>query len=533
VADSVISDAALMDALGLQRRLKREPQQIIHHEWFDTFDWRLHRAGLTLEIATVAGGAHAQLLLRGTSGEVLQVVPVNPAGSHGSGTGTTLSFDTNPSIGSVQARLAPVVQMRALLALVAVTVRVRSFCVLDAEAKTVARVVVEEPTKNTDTALSAPGSRVSVIPVRGYEDQAEKLARRLSALPELRASGDGWLVTALATVGRRPGDYSGHLDLRLAPRQSAVTAVQTILAWLLDVAERNMPGIAADLDTEFLHDLRVSVRRARTALKLLGDALPADKVSSLRVDLKWMSDLTTPSRDLDAHRLGAGDASTQARQAEVLQPFYDFLRVRRQVAQRSLVRGLRSARWSRARQQWRSLCTSHEAATAQVISADGERTIEDVALPRIARAYRRARRLGDAITQTSPASDLHALRKRCKELRYLMEFFASLLESRSYSAVLSQLKSLQDCLGEFQDAYVQQNAIAAFADEMLTEGGGSAKTLMAMGRAVDALEFRQSQAHKEFAVKFRRFANKTTGAHLADLTKAHAERSPDHNRGWL
>ena len=29
----------------------------------------------------------------------------------------------------------------------------------------------------------------------------------------------------------------------------------------------------ADTDTEFLHDLRVSVRRTRSALKLFGDAL--------------------------------------------------------------------------------------------------------------------------------------------------------------------------------------------------------------------------------------------------------------------
>jgi CHAD domain-containing protein len=124
------------------------------------------------------------------------------------------------------------------------------------------------------------------------------------------------------------------------------------------------------------------------------------------------------------------------------------------------------------------------------------------------------------------------LRKRCKELRYLMEFFASVLEARSYRAVLSQLKSLQDCLGEFQDTYVQVRAVATFADEMLTEGAGSAATLMALGRTVDALELRQAQARQEFGARFKRFANKSTRAQVAVLTKDRAQSSPDQLRGW-
>ncbi|MGA8427475.1 MAG: CHAD domain-containing protein, partial [Candidatus Dormiibacterota bacterium] len=419
-----------------------------------------------------------------------------------------------------------------LLALVSVKTSVRTFCVLDPNAKTVARIVVEEATKETAAVVPAPRLRMRVEPVRGYQREATQLARRLGAIPGLRPSGDGWLGAALAAVGRRAGDYSGQLDLSLSPELPAVTAVQAILARLLDIAEHNMPGIAADLDTEFLHDLRVSVRRARTALKLLGDTLPSDQVESLLLDLKWMSDLTTPTRDLDAHRLVAGNADAPPGQAEDLRPFSAFLLVRRQAAHRKLVRGVRSARWSRARQLWRSLCAWQPAAEAGFRTLVGPATIEEFARPRIARAYRRARRLGEAITATSPAGDLHALRKRCKELRYLMEFFASLLEARSYGRVLNQLKSLQDCLGEFQDTYVQIREVATFADDMLTEGAGSAVTLMALGRTVDGLELRQTQARKDFGQRFKRFANKSTRAHLAALTDERHQLSPDGMRGW-
>jgi CHAD domain-containing protein len=532
VSDQVVTDGALMAALGAKGRVKKEPKQTVSREWFDTFDWRLHRAGLTLERATVAGSASAELLLRRTTGEVLQVVPVVPAAANGGGAGATLVLDSNASMGSMRARLARVAEIRALLGLVSVTAHVRNFCVLDATEKTIARVVAEEPTRDSDNAVSAPASRISVVPVRGYEGAARKLARRLSALPGLRLSSQTWLDSALAEVGRRPGDYGGQLDLRLSPTQSAVTAVQTILARLLDIAERNMPGIAADLDTEFLHDLRVSVRRARTALKLLGDLLPADQVGGLLLDLKWMSDLTTPTRDLDAHRLYASKPGAGDGQAEEMRPFYAFLLVRREAAQRALVRGLGSARWSTALQKWRALGASDPRPGVDLARGDSQPTVEDVARPRIARAYRKARRLGGAITETSPATDLHALRKRCKELRYLMEFFGSVLEDRSSRAALNQLKSLQDCLGEFQDTYVRQRAVAEYADEMLTEGTGSAATLMALGRVVDALELRQGRARRAFGVRFKRFASEATRANLAELTRTAVESSAQQAPGW-
>jgi CHAD domain-containing protein len=530
----VISDAALTAALGAKGRVKKEPSQTVHREWFDTFDWRLHRAGLTLERVTVAGRGSAELLLRSTAGEVLQVVPAVPAAANGFGTITTPVLDSNATMSSVLTRLAQVVEMRALLGLAAVTAHVRTFRILDAKEKTIARVVAEEATRDTHKAVSTPRCRISLMPVRGYEGESRKLARRLSALPGMRLSQETWLASALAERGRRPQDYGGQLDLKLSPTLSAVTAVKTILAHLLEIAERNVPGVAADLDTEFLHDLRVSVRRSRTALKLLGDLLPAVQVSNLWLDLKWMSDLTTPTRDLDAHRLLASQPGTRGGvQTEELRPFYAFLQLRRQAAQRNLVRGLRSARWSRAQQRWRSLCTSDDPASAKLSPGESQPTIQDVARPEIARAYRKARRLGEAINDASPATDLHALRKRCKELRYLMEFFACLIEGRPYRAVLSQLKSLQDCLGEFQDTYVQQRAVATFADEMLTDGAGSAATLMALGRVVDTLELRQAQARQEFEVRFKGFTNKATRANLAELTRARSELSPEQAPGWL
>ena len=60
------------------------------------------------------------------------------------------------------------------------------------------------------------------------------------------------------------------------------------------------------------------------------------------------------------------------------------------------------------------------------------------------------RRIGD----DSPAEALHDLRKKGKELRYLLEFFASLYAADVVKPMVSTLKGLQDVLGRFQDREV-------------------------------------------------------------------------------
>ena len=45
----------------------------------------------------------------------------------------------------------------------------------------------------------------------------------------------------------------------------APVAVARLLLRLLDTCESNVDGVLRDIDTEFLHDLRVAVRRTRSA----------------------------------------------------------------------------------------------------------------------------------------------------------------------------------------------------------------------------------------------------------------------------
>ena len=130
----------------------------------------------------------------------------------------------------------------------------------------------------------------------------------------------------------------------------------------------------------------------------------------------------------------------------------------------------------------------------------------DLAIGRTERAYRRIITQGRAIDQDSAPESLHDLRKRGKELRYMLEFFAPLHDPVAYRKVISDLKQLQDVLGEFQDSEVQRAEIHTLADAMLAERAAPAATLLAMGEIAAKLTLSQAEARAEFAARFGRFA---------------------------
>ena len=106
--------------------------------------------------------------------------------------------------------------------------------------------------------------------------------------------------------------------------------------------------------------------------------------------------------------------------------------------------------------------------------------MQELASHRITRVYRKMVKMGRAIDDDSPAEDLHELRKVGKELRYLLEFFASLYPADVVKPFIKTLKGLQDQLGRFQDREVQANALRELAPEVAEPA-----TVMAMGVLVE------------------------------------------------
>jgi CHAD domain-containing protein len=116
--------------------------------------------------------------------------------------------------------------------------------------------------------------------------------------------------------------------------------------------------------------------------------------------------------------------------------------------------------------------------------------------------------MGNAIDSDSPAEDYHELRKKGKELRYLLELFGAPLYPREVVApMVKALKALQDVLGRHQDREVQVAMLRSLRDELAERPGGSG-ALMAMGALVARLEEDERAARAAFAESFDEFASK-------------------------
>jgi CHAD domain-containing protein len=478
----------------------------VRRTWLDTFDWRLYRAGLALEQQSARGGT--ELVLTGRDGERLAVQPV-PAASEGPLRWPRLISTLPP--GPLRELLEPVAGIRALAPVARAESRVSQQRVLNTDAKTVARLAVDEMSVSFPArALATP--HLSVSAVRGYQAQADRVSRALAGAPGVRRDSASPLETALSAAGCQPGGRPSQV--RLSASMPAATAMAEILTSLLDAVQDNVGGTIADVDTEFLHDLRVAVRRTRSALKLAGRALPDGLAAGYRPEFRWLGELTTPARDLDVYLLGFSEmtAGLEGATGDELTPFHDYLVRARAAAHRDLSRGLRSARFARLTSQWRAALTGVRPARRRV-------TVGQLAGRRIGVAQRRALQAGLRITAASPAEDLHELRKLCKELRYLVEMFGSLHDPARRWQAVQELKALQDCLGAFQDAEVQRVEIHAFADRMLAERSAPAATLLAMGEIAAGLARRQRQARTEFDGRFAAFAGPASQARLAALTE--------------
>ena len=513
---------------GARRRVNRV--------WLDTVDRRLAAAGLSLAHVTGAGRGELVLFDRGgSSGPGLgQRLPASPRWPS--------RLDAVPA-GPVVDRLRPVVGVRALLPLAAVRSADRELLILNSDEKTVVRAWLDQAVPVLVDAEPLP-ARIRLLPVRGYEDQAARIARILVGDPgqpgfaENPPSELDLLLTAAARCGAGPEPVELPV---LWSDQDASTALAAMLLRLLDTVEANVPGTVADLDTEFLHDLRVAVRRTRSALKLAGDALPGDLAERFSSEFRWLGDLTTPMRDLDTFLLGF-DSSVGAL-ADVdpadFEPYRAFLRRQRIGARRALLRGLRSDRFALLTSSWRRELIELVAAptprsgnaravraagaarvTREVGSAKDRRdglTAADLAADRTRRAWRRVIRRGAGLTAEAPPERLHDLRKRCKELRYVLEMFGPVFRPEPYRALVKELKVLQDCLGDFQDAEVHRDAVRDHAARMLAAGSATAPALLAMGALTTRLGEAQRLAGQDAASRFGAFATEANQQRVATL----------------
>lgn len=531
--DSEAVLAALEPARGRRYTLEAGARRIRNSTYLDTADGRLRRKGVRLTHDRASGpGALTATRDGDTASTPLSGPPEWPA----------LAGDLPD--GDVRDLVAGPMWVRAVGPVLRARTVTREVSVRDDGGAVVAGIVWRETTVQ-EPVRTAPLIRVDVL--SAGSGKAGKHAKRIrKALCASRAGADGTSEVTHRSFHKRSGDlYEELLDeagLRERsgpPEFTADTPADVAVALALRAHARaiaaNVDGTIADVDTEYLHDLRVAVRRMRSLLKLVGDVLPSRPVERHTPVLKWLGDVTSPTRDLDVHLLGFDDLADRliAGDPEDLAPLRDHLHRRRDAARRALVRALRTRKFSRLLEEWPAALEDvvgdadpetdaapdvSEAEPGDEGSDHGEGAGDESAgepeqMPdvrtfvreRLARTAKKVTRKAAAITPDSPAEDVHSLRKRCKELRYLLEFAKPLCPPAEYASVLKRLKKLQDILGAFQDGEVQSHELREHAERMHEAGQAPTAALLAMGELAGAYAADQRQARGELTAALRRF----------------------------
>jgi CHAD domain-containing protein len=236
-------------------------------------------------------------------------------------------------------------------------------------------------------------------------------------------------------------------------------------------------------EPEGIHDLRVAMRRIRSALASFRPIVDASVTDPLRDELRWAAGRLGEARDAE---VVADRIVTLLDEVAADTPPEVLARLRERVhADAAAVRDvvdetLDSERYAAA------LVLLDVVAASPPFTADAERKARPLARRRLRREARRVLKLADeawAITEPEArAPRLHDVRKRAKRLRYAAEACEPVLGERA-TTVAGAAQRIQTSLGTHHDEIVTRAALRRIAEADESDEAGA----FLLGR-LDALE---------------------------------------------
>lgn len=238
-----------------------------------------------------------------------------------------------------------------------------------------------------------------------------------------------------------------HIERHANGQQIARAVIQGCLTQVLANASAVASGSGSP---EHIHQLRVGLRRLRTAIREL-------QTIAKGIDLSWEEPLKAVFRALGQHRDQTHLSDVLAPEIEagggpslsslvVRSPVIDPCRVTRSPAFQDVLLCLIGFAYSSA--------IDHDAVSHHKVQKLASRRLQSLRTT-LAKDGKKFSAL-DEVRQ-------HRLRKRLKKLRYFAEFVSPLFPSRRTKAFLSHLKPMQDALGDYNDILVGLRAYRALA----------------------------------------------------------------------
>ncbi|MHC4994549.1 MAG: CHAD domain-containing protein [Planctomycetota bacterium] len=302
-------------------------------------------------------------------------------------------------------------------------------------------------------------------------------------------------------------------QLKPGPKTPTIDLAYAVLLSEFEAMRRHEPVAREGANIEGVHQMRVATRRGRAAFRAFKEALPKKPIVAFNREFKWVAGALGEVRDLDVYRANVHRYADQipAADAEHLIGYHEYLQLQWQVARKQLLACLDSPRYARLVEDFTGFIEKGpSSATRRKTGA-----VQSVARPMLVKRLTRVRRDGGAISEASPDEDLHALRIQCKRLRYLFEFFVPVY-GKKLKVNVPPLKSLQDVLGDFQDACVATERLHAYADRVVMRAKNRGQ-LIALGQLIHSQRDAASKKRDEFGKIWDRFDRKVTIAGVKGL----------------
>ena len=262
----------------------------------------------------------------------------------------------------------------------------------------------------------------------------------------------------------------------------------------------------AAADSEGVHQMRVALRRIRTALKAFAGAIPGDQLAWLKSESKWLAESLGMAREWDVFFEGVLDP------LDALRPGDSALAALRRPCTAARDAGYDAVRSAIGSYRYTDFVlrfgywlesTSWRQDDRQAQLESPLRKLSDSLL---AQRNRKVLKLGRNLAQAS-AKQRHELRLAVKQMRYTAEFFAPIYKTERARAYLKDVSALQETLGLLNDIVETETRLDAIV--ALTGVSHDRDSLLrATGIAIGWIAERSRDAEAELLERWMRFSHR-------------------------
>lgn len=299
-----------------------------------------------------------------------------------------------------------------------------------------------------------------------------ELARELGSVASLRVSVMTKSERGYALLEKERQDFVKAAPACLHPTMSAAEAFRAVVHSCLGHMLRNEAVLLDRPSVEALHQLRVAIRRLRSAASLFKKVVSDAESRSILSELKRLSGPFGEARNLDVFLAETLPAERERRPNEPgILNLEAQLEAKRADAHASVRKQLRSPEWRRL-----VLDLVAWADAGRWLSPEGSKdarrlgkSARKVAAKELSRRFSKVARQGARLEKIS-VERRHKVRIEAKKLRYGAEFFAGLFPGEKQTdqrrAFVKALKRMQGRLGDLNDAANGKELLGDAADEL-------------------------------------------------------------------